>query len=103
MPNFSANTSRSGTPRHLAVVAHDLADDAGGAQAGQPAQVHDALGLAGAHQHAAVAGAQRRDVAGPHQVVGLGVSGLTASRIVVARSLAEMPVVTPCAAPRWSR
>ena len=59
--------------RHAAVVAHDLADDAGGREAGEARQVDDALGLPGAHQHAAVARAQREDVAGRHDVGRAGV------------------------------
>jgi hypothetical protein len=82
---------------HLAVVLDDLADHAGGAQAGQPAQVDDALGLAGAHQHAAFARAQREDVAGAGQILGLGV-GIGRRQDRAARSLAEMPVDTPSVA-----
>ena len=40
-----------------------------GGEPRQPRQVHRALGLAGAHQHPALAGAQREDVAGPGQVL----------------------------------
>jgi hypothetical protein len=55
---------------HLAVVAHDLADDGGGAQAGEAGQVDRALGVAGADQDAAGLGAQREDVAGADDVGG---------------------------------
>ena len=56
---------------HRAVVLHDLADDARGIQAGEPRQVDGSLGLAGALEHAAAAGAQREDVARLHEVRGL--------------------------------
>ena len=48
---------------HRAVVLHDLADDAGGDQAGEPREVDRGLGLAGALEHAAATGAKREDVA----------------------------------------
>ena len=44
-----------------------------GLQPGQARQVDRALGLAGAHQHAARPGPQREDVAGADQVLGPGV------------------------------
>ena len=53
---------------HRAVVVHDLADDAGRIQAGEPGQVHRRFGLACAHQHAAVARPQGRHVAGLGEV-----------------------------------
>jgi hypothetical protein len=58
-----SRTSSARDARHAAVAAHDLADDAGRVQAGDARQVHGRLGLAGAHQHAAVTRAQREDVA----------------------------------------
>jgi hypothetical protein len=57
-------------------------------------QIAAGLGVAGAHQHAAVLGLQREDVAGLHQV-GWPASRATAACTVRARSAAEMPVVTP--------
>ena len=42
-------------PRHLAVGAHDLADDGRGLEAGHAGEVDAALGLAGADEHPAVA------------------------------------------------
>jgi hypothetical protein len=59
-----------GHPRHRAVVVHDLADHAGGGQAGHAADVDRRLGMARADQHAAVARDQREDVAGRDDVVG---------------------------------
>ena len=47
---------------HLAVVAHDLADHAGGIQTGHASQIDRCLGLPGADQHAALTRAQRKDV-----------------------------------------
>ena len=56
------------------------------------------LGVAVADQDAAGLGAQREDVAGPHEVAGATARPTASSRRVVARSAAEMPVLTPCAA-----
>ena len=41
----------------------------------KPREIDRAFGLAGAHQHAAVAGAQREDMTGRRQILGLGVIG----------------------------
>ena len=57
-----------GQTSHGAGVVHDLADHARGRQACQSGQVHGALGLAGAHQRATVAGPQRKDVTWHDQV-----------------------------------
>ena len=54
--------------RHRAVVVHDFADDAGRCQIRQPGQIHGGFGLSRPHQYPAFAGAQRKHVAGPHQV-----------------------------------
>ena len=61
-----------GQPRHAAVVVHHLADHARGVEAGEPRDVDRRLGMAGAHQHAAVAGAQREDVARRRDVLRAG-------------------------------
>ena len=58
---------------HGAVVLHDLTDHSGGGKAGQTGQVHRTLGLAGAHQHAAPAGPEGKDVTGAHQILGAGI------------------------------
>ncbi len=71
---------------------------AAGLQPAMRGQVAAGLGVAGAHQHAAIDGLQREDVAGLHQVAGLAALGATAACTVRARSAAEMPVVTPSAA-----
>ena len=60
--------------RHLAVVAHDLADDAGRLAAGQARQIDRPLGLARADQHAAATRAQRKHVPRRDQIVGPGVA-----------------------------
>ena len=62
-------------PGHAAVVVHDLADHGRRRQACHGRHVATGLSVAGAHQHAAVLGLQREDVAGLHQVFGLGVTG----------------------------
>ena len=59
----------------VAVVAHDFADDAGGSEAGEAGEVDGGLGLAGADEHAAAAGAQREDVAGTGEI-GRGGAGI---------------------------
>ena len=53
------------------------------------------LGMAGADQHAAVAGDQREDMAGRDDVVARPSLRRSRPRSVRARSAAEMPVVTP--------
>ena len=59
--------------RHRAVGVGDLADDADGLQAGEPAEIHCGLGLAGAHQHAALARSEREHVPGLDQVLRGGI------------------------------
>ena len=56
-------------PRHGAVVVHDLADHGGRVQAGHAGDIDRGLGVAGAHQRAALAGQQREDMAGRDDVV----------------------------------
>ena len=58
-----------GDAGHRPVVVHDLADDAGGMQPGEPREVDRRLGLARALEHAAAAGAEREDVARLDEVV----------------------------------
>ena len=58
-----------GEAGHRPVLVHDLADHAGGVEAGEAGDVDRRLGMAGADQHAAVAGAQREDVAGRGDVL----------------------------------
>jgi hypothetical protein len=57
-----------GDARHLAVVAHHLADHARGIQAREPGEVDRRLGLARALQHAAGLGLQGEHVAGLDQI-----------------------------------
>ena len=54
---------------HGAVFTHDFADDAGRSESGDAREVHGGFGLAGADEHAAVARAQREDVAGAREVL----------------------------------
>ena len=84
-----------GQPRHRAVFVHDLADHAGRVEPGQARDVDRGLGMAGAHQHAALAGDQREDVARRLDIVGAALAGRSRPAMVRARSGAEMPVVTP--------
>ena len=58
-----------GQARHGAVVLHDLADHGGRRAAGHGGQVATGFGMAGAHQHAAIDGLQRKDVTGLHQIL----------------------------------
>ena len=53
-----------------AVVIGQFADHADRRQAGQFAEIDRRLGVAGAHQHPAVARDQRKDMAGPHEIIG---------------------------------
>ena len=58
-----------GNAGHRPVLVHDLAHHAGGLEAREPGEVDGSLGLAGAHEDAAVARAEREDVAGLDEVV----------------------------------
>ena len=69
--------------RHGAVGVHHLADDAGGEEARQAREIDRALGLPGAHQHAALARAQREDVARARRGRPGLAFGATAARMVV--------------------
>ena len=53
-----------------AVVVDQLGEHADRLEAGQPAEIDRRLGVAGAHEHAAVAGDQRKDVAGADEIGG---------------------------------
>ena len=57
-------------PRHRAVIVHDLADDPGRLQAGEPREVDAALRLSGPAQHPALLGHQREDMPRPHEILG---------------------------------
>ena len=60
---------------HGAIVIHDLADHRRRLQSAEAGQIAAGLGVAGAHQHAAILGHQREDVARLHQVGRGGVAG----------------------------
>ncbi len=51
-----------------AVIVHELGEHADRLEAGQTAQIDAGFGMAGAHQHAALARDQRKDMAGTHEV-----------------------------------
>ena len=94
----SSAKTRSSSARAMpigSVVVDDLAEHAGRAQPGQHGQVDGGLGVPGPAQHAAVPGAQRDDVPGPGEVGRRRSPASASSRMVCARSAAEMPVVTP--------
>ena len=97
-PCSAAKRSRSG--RRAIVPSSFMISQitAAGVQPGHARQVAAGLGMAGAHQHAAVLRLQRKDVARLHQVARRCASRATAACMVRARSAAEMPVVTPLAA-----
>ena len=53
---------------HRAVVIHQLGEHADRRQAGEPAKIDASLGMAGAHEHPAFLGDQRKHMARPHEV-----------------------------------
>ena len=61
-----------GQSRHRAVVFHNFADNPGRLEPRQTGQVDRAFGLSRAHQDAAIAGAQRKYVAGGNQILWFG-------------------------------
>ena len=72
-PCSAAKRSSSGRRAIVRLVLADhLAQHAGRVEAGQAGQVDGGLGVAGPLEHAALAVAQREDVAGPGQVDGAG-------------------------------
>ena len=66
--------------RHRPVVVHDLADHAGGVQAGEAGQVDGGLGVAGPLEHAPLPVAQGEDVAGADEILGGADARLQARR-----------------------
>src|SRR5438128_2068039 len=62
-----------GQAHHRSVRVHQLADGGDGIEPAEAAEVDGSLGLSGAHEDAALAGAQGVDVAGHHEVVRLGI------------------------------
>ena len=63
--------------RHGAVVVHDFADDASGLEAGDAGEIDGSFRLASANEDAAVARAQRKNMAGAREVFGarFGIDG----------------------------
>ena len=94
-PCSRAEARELGHARHRAVVVHDLADHARGLQPGEPGEIDRALGLPGADEHAALARAEREDVARAREVLRASSVGSMATWIVCARSAAEIPVEIP--------
>ena len=86
-----------GKAGHIAGVIHDFADDADWATFGKLGEVHGRFSMASALEHAAGACAQRKDMPGCTRSSGTAV-GSDMVWIVLARSLALMPVVIPLAA-----
>src|SRR4051812_8722881 len=62
-----------GSSRHLAIIAHDLADDRCRFEPGQASEIDRTFGLPRPHEHAALAAAQRVDVPGTEQILRLRV------------------------------
>ncbi len=60
---FRAKFAQLRHARHGAVFVHNFADHAGGVESRQAGKVDRCLGLPGANEHAAIAGAQRKNVA----------------------------------------
>ena len=61
-PMLDAKALQIGQPGHRAVVVHDFADHGGRRQPGHRCKITSRLGVAGAHQHAAVLGLQWKDM-----------------------------------------
>ena len=64
----SAKAAMSCSAHDRAVIIHQLGKHADRRQTGEPAEIDARFGVTGAHEHAAVLGHQRKDVAGPHEV-----------------------------------
>jgi hypothetical protein len=72
-----------GAAHHGAVVVHQLGQHTDRRQIGKPAEIDAGLGVAGAHEHAAVLGDQREHVARAHEIGGAAVAvGEPAHRVV---------------------
>ena len=78
-PVLSAERDQVWNASHLAVVAHDFADNAGRLKAGQASEVDGGFSLPGANQNAAPPGTQREDVARANEIGSgrFGVDGST--------------------------
>src|SRR6266853_3111546 len=69
---FAAKLDELGHAGHGAVFVHDFADDAGIIEAGDAREIDAGFGLPGADEDAAVAGAQRKHVPRPREILWLG-------------------------------
>ena len=76
---LSAERDQVWNAGHLAIVAHNFADNAGRLKAGQAGEVHGGFRLPGANQNASLPGTQREDVARANEIgsCGFGVDGRT--------------------------
>ena len=67
-PFAAAKAETCGPAHHRAVVVDQFGDDADKRQAGKLAEIDRGFGVAGAHEHAAFARDQRKDVAGAQEI-----------------------------------
>ena len=74
-PMFLGKAGHVGAALDGAVVVDEFGEHADRLQFGEFAEVDRGLGVAGTHEHATIAGDQREDVAGPHELgcTGIGV------------------------------
>jgi len=68
-PMLARKRPQLGQARHRAVVVHDLADHARWVQASQPRNINRSLGMAGAHQHPAIARDKGENMARRHNII----------------------------------
>ncbi|BAS08642.1 GTP cyclohydrolase/3,4-dihydroxy-2-butanone 4-phosphate synthase bi-functional protein [Arthrobacter sp. Hiyo4] len=94
---FSGESPQPVEPHHFTVVVHNLGDHAHWLQSGEPAEVHGRLGMAGAFTHSSLNCPERENMPGPGHG-GRSGAGVGKDAAVRARSVAEMPVLTPKAA-----
>ena len=66
---FAAEFQQLRHARHGAVFVHDFADHAGRIESGDAREVDGSFGLSGADEHAAIARAQRKHVAGARKIL----------------------------------
>ena len=64
---LNREASQSVQPHHLSVVVHKLCYHSHGLEAGQPAQVHGRLGVAGTLPHSPLNGAEGKNMPGAGQ------------------------------------
>src|SRR6266404_9692705 len=69
---FPAKLDKLWHAGHSAVVTHDFANDTRGREAGDAGEIHGCFGLPGADEDAAIASAQRKNMAGAREILRLG-------------------------------